>query len=199
MVRQIIYQLLKAISYMHSMNIIHRDIKPENILVSESSKINIKLCDFGFAREMKSKELLTDYVATRWYRAPELLIGMDYDKPIDIWAIGCILGELIDGAPLYPGADDFDQLHLIQKSLGYVNEKQYEHIVKNNKHSDRLIREIDRFDSLDDRYGSKINSRGLDLLKKLLKMAPEERITASQALKHPYFDTLREDPFKKHS
>ena len=68
---------------------------------------------------------MTDYVATRWYRAPELLVGSSYEKPVDVWSVGCMFGELIDGAPLYPGSDDFDQLYLIQKSLGYINQDQY--------------------------------------------------------------------------
>lgn len=82
---------------------------------------------------------MTDYVATRWYRAPELLVGMDYDKEVDIWSVGCLFGELIDGAPMYPGRDDFDQLYLIQKSQGYVSEKQYASMIKSKKYSDRSI------------------------------------------------------------
>lgn len=77
---------------MHSLNVIHRDIKPENILINESGKPNAKLCDFGFAKELKSREEMTDYVATRWYRAPELLVGASYEKPVDVWAIGCLFG-----------------------------------------------------------------------------------------------------------
>ena len=120
----------------------HRDIKPENLLIS--SKTNeLKVCDFGFARFMSKTEAriqssnqssnayddnpggqspeLTDYVATRWYRSPELLLVSDnlpYGKEVDIWAIGCIMGELMDGQPLFPGDSEVDQLFVIQKVLG---------------------------------------------------------------------------------
>lgn len=89
----------------------HRDIKPENLLVSPYN-YQLKLCDFGFARSLptpKSGELLTDYVATRWYRSPELLLKYPkYSKPVDIWAVACIMGELIDGQPLFPGENEID-------------------------------------------------------------------------------------------
>lgn len=103
LIRSFSYQMLKGLAYMHSLGIIHRDIKPENLLVSE--KKVLKICDFGFARPIKrsDEEELTDYVATRWYRPPELLVGAKYAKEIDLWAVGCILGELIDGMPMFPG------------------------------------------------------------------------------------------------
>lgn len=140
-VRFFIYQLLKAVDYFHSQNVMHRDIKPENLLIS--SKTNeLKVCDFGFARHLSRKSEwnnihsqsnkssdgdneekngtsspeLTDYVATRWYRSPELLLvseNLPYGKEVDIWAIGCIMGELMDGQPLFPGDSEVDQLFVI--------------------------------------------------------------------------------------
>lgn len=102
---------------MHSQNIIHRDIKPENLLISKNDQV--KICDLGFARSMPSNGKMTDYVATRWYRPPELLIGrQDYDTSIDIWSIGCVMAQMIDGEPLFGGENDLDQLYLIQKCLG---------------------------------------------------------------------------------
>lgn len=118
----------------------HRDIKPENLLIS--SKTNeLKVCDFGFARPLNLKNEdddnqssngdddqnqspeLTDYVATRWYRSPELLLGYsEYGPEVDMWAIGCIMGELSDGQPLFPGDSEMDQLYLIQKVLGPLTE-----------------------------------------------------------------------------
>lgn len=96
----------------------HRDIKPENILISPNGVV--KLCDFGFARFVNSpNESCTDYVATRWYRAPELLVGDPrYGRPIDIWAVGCLYAEMVVGNPLFPGDSDVDQLYRITKILG---------------------------------------------------------------------------------
>jgi len=99
---------------MHENNFIHRDIKPENLLISLDHKL--KICDFGFARSMPNRQnALTDYVATRWYRAPELLLSSsNYGKSIDVWAIACIMGEITDGQPLFPGESDVDQLYVTQ-------------------------------------------------------------------------------------
>ena len=114
-IKTLIYQLCKAVSYLHNEKIIHRDIKPENLLINKN--YDLKLCDFGFARYINFSSKLTDYVATRWYRAPELLLTQgDYNNEIDFWSIGCIMGELVDGNPLFPGENEIDQLNCIQKS-----------------------------------------------------------------------------------
>ena len=101
-----------------NMNIIFihflRDIKPENLLVNTKNN-SLKLCDFGFARLLGQSEDLTDYVATRWYRAPELLLGStNYGFGVDMWAIGCIMAEISDGQPIFPGESEVDQLYIIQ-------------------------------------------------------------------------------------
>jgi len=114
-VRKYIYQLLKAVEFCHRQNVIHRDIKPENLLINPSNH-DLKLCDFGFARLLQKKKgegELTDYVATRWYRAPELLLSNNYGREVDIWAIGCIMGEITDGEALFPGGSEIDQLFCI--------------------------------------------------------------------------------------
>jgi cyclin-dependent kinase-like len=119
--KKIIYQLLNALDYCHSQNIVHRDVKPENLLISSVGCL--KLCDFGFARSVKSGQKLTEYVSTRWYRAPELLIGGEkYGFAVDIWSIGCLLAELITGKPLFPGINDLDTLSKIVKTCGNLPE-----------------------------------------------------------------------------
>ena len=104
----VVYQILKAIKYIHSGNLIHRDLKPSNILIN--SECLIKIADFGLARSVASgrKRLLeihTEYIATRWYRAPEIVLGSTkYQKPVDMWSVGCIIGEMIIGKPVFPGS-----------------------------------------------------------------------------------------------
>lgn len=99
------------------MEVIHRDIKPENLLVTKEDVV--KLCDFGFARTLGSEgSNLTNYVATRWYRSPELLITPVYGKKVDVWAAGCIMAEMIDGEALFPGDNLIEQIDCIQKVLG---------------------------------------------------------------------------------
>ncbi|CEO95834.1 hypothetical protein PBRA_004547, partial [Plasmodiophora brassicae] len=117
-VKRCLYQLLKSLEFCHAHKIIHRDIKPENLLISRDGIV--KLCDFGFARTTaRPGAKYTDYVATRWYRSPELLVGdTEYGKPVDIWAVGCMFAEILNGVPLFPGESDLDQLFQIMKCLG---------------------------------------------------------------------------------
>jgi len=122
-VKSYIYQLLRALDYCHSLGVIHRDIKPENLLVSSSGVL--KICDFGFARNIKSLTHLTTYVSTRWYRAPELLVGgKNYSFPSDIWACGCVFYEMLTGQPLFPGSNDVDTLFKQIKICGTLTEDQ---------------------------------------------------------------------------
>ncbi|XP_071282162.1 cyclin-dependent kinase-like 1 isoform X3 [Agelaius tricolor] len=118
LVKSITWQTLQAVNFCHKHNCIHRDVKPENILITKHSVI--KLCDFGFARILTGpSDYYTDYVATRWYRSPELLVGdTQYGPPVDVWAIGCVFAELLSGMPLWPGKSDVDQLYLIRRTLG---------------------------------------------------------------------------------
>jgi len=120
------YQLLRGMKYIHSANVIHRDLKPGNLLVNADCEL--KICDFGLARGFRPvpgeagqhEELkLTEYVATRWYRAPEIMLSNKrYTTAMDVWSIGCILGELLGGKPLFKGKDYVDQLNLILAVLG---------------------------------------------------------------------------------
>ena len=116
MSRRYFWQILKGVEHLHSHSIILRDIKPENVLVSDSGLV--KLCDFGMAK-MIDDSALTQYVSTRWYRAPELLVGSDdYSFEVDVWALGCLLPEMITSQPVFPGVSDLDQIRLIIKIIG---------------------------------------------------------------------------------
>lgn len=119
--KRLIFQLLQALNYCHLQGVVHRDVKPENLLISSTGVL--KLCDFGFARTYKSGQKLTEYVSTRWYRAPELLVGgKNYNMPVDVWAIGCVFYEMQTGIPLFAGSNDIDTLCEIIKTRGNLTE-----------------------------------------------------------------------------
>ena len=206
MTKKIIYQLCKAINFIHSHGFIYRDIKPENLLIDEEG--NVKLCDFGFGRHLQTGgDLgadLTDYVATRWYRAPELLLGPPFESEggkivrsmygpeIDIWAIGCLMAELVDGEPLFAGDSDIDQLEKIQKALGRITSKQMKMFLINPANAGYCFPfDNEPLETLKSRYGRYLNSKEEDFLVKMLKMDPEKRPTGEDCLSHPYFADIR--------
>ncbi|CAF1092823.1 unnamed protein product [Adineta steineri] len=120
-----LYQILRGLKYIHSANVLHRDLKPSNLLLN--TNCDLKICDFGLARVADPNKdhsgLLTEYVATRWYRAPEIMLNArGYYKPIDIWSVGCILGEMIGGKPLFPGKHYIEQINLILNVIGSPDE-----------------------------------------------------------------------------
>jgi cyclin-dependent kinase-like len=186
--KNLIYQLCKAIEWCHSREIIHRDIKPENLLISNEGKL--KLCDFGFARRIAHDThnlALTEYVATRWYRPPELLLNCSYGKPVDIWALGTIFGELTDGQPLFAGDSDIDQLYVIQQVLGHLPQYQLEALHKNMKfNSYKFPRAID-CTTLVKRYENSANEIVLDFIDSCLQLDPVKRMTISDCLTHKLF------------
>ena len=115
-----LYQLLRGLKYIHSSNILHRDLKPSNLLLN--ANCDLKICDFGLARTTSETDFMTEYVVTRWYRAPELLLNCsEYTAAIDIWSVGCIFMEILKREPLFPGRDYVQQLNLItQVCLYYI-------------------------------------------------------------------------------
>ena len=189
LIRHLIYQLCKAIKYMHDQNIIHRDVKPENLLITEN--MELKLCDFGFARLISGSctEKLTDYVATRWYRAPELLLTQgEYGKEVDYWAIGCIMGELVDGNPLFPGENEIDQIYCIQKVLGNLTEEETDMFYNNPLFNGKNLLNVTKPETLQRRYMGKLNRVDISFMKGLLELDPKKRLNGNTVFSHPYFE-----------
>jgi mitogen-activated protein kinase 15 len=188
--RYIIYQLLKAIKYMHTGQVLHRDMKPSNLLLN--SECLMKVADFGLARsidddtESIGHPVLTDYVATRWYRAPEILLGSTkYTKGVDMWSIGCILGELLGGKPMFPGTSTMNQLDRIIEVTGRPNAEDIEAI--QSPFAGTMLETLPPSNprSLKQMYAHAPED-ALDLLEKLLRFNPKKRITAEEALEHSY-------------
>lgn len=116
-IRNIMFQILQGLNYIHKHGFFHRDIKPENLLCNGPELV--KIADFGLAREIRSRPPYTDYVSTRWYRAPEVLLrSTKYSSPVDVWAVGCIMAELYTLQPLFPGRSEVDQIFRICTILG---------------------------------------------------------------------------------
>lgn len=114
LVQYFLYQILRGLKYIHSANVLHRDLKPSNLLLN--ANCDLKICDFGLARVTSETDFMTEYVVTRWYRAPELLLNSsDYTTAIDVWSVGCIFMELMDRKPLFPGRDHVHQLRLLME------------------------------------------------------------------------------------
>jgi len=186
MVRKVLWQVLKGIEFCHLHNIIHRDIKPENILVSRTGVV--KLCDFGFARTLAQPgEAYTDYVATRWYRSPELLVGdTKYGRAVDIWAIGCLLAEMLTGEPLFPGDSDIDQLFHIVRCFGNLTPRHKEIFHKNPLFVGMRLPEAREVEPLEKKF-PRISKLALDLMKQCLQLNANDRPTCSQLLRHEIF------------
>uniref|UniRef100_A0A8C9SSX2 Mitogen-activated protein kinase 15 n=1 Tax=Scleropages formosus TaxID=113540 RepID=A0A8C9SSX2_SCLFO len=189
--RYIMYQILKATKFLHSGNVIHRDQKPSNILLD--TDCFVKLCDFGLARSLCQMQedpgnpTLTEYVATRWYRAPEILLGSSrYTKGVDMWSLGCILGEMLLGKPLFPGTSTINQ---IEKIMTVIPHPTAEDVcsIKSEYGASVIQRMMLRPQgSLENILPSSVPPDALDLLRCLLVFNPEKRLTAEQALQHPY-------------
>jgi mitogen-activated protein kinase 1/3 len=193
-IRWLMYQLLQALHYMHSCNVLHRDIKPNNIMINELC--DLRVIDFGLARlaynQQEDMACWTDYVATRWYRAPELIMSYSskYSAAIDIWSAGCIFAELLNrGKPLFPGMNSFEQLELIVKLLGTPDEESIAK-VRNQRVRQHLRSLPPRPPKPLDTVFPDAPPDALDLLRNLLQFDPSKRLTALEALQHVYFRGL---------
>lgn len=207
--RYIMYQLFRAARYLHSGSVIHRDLKPSNLLLD--SDCRVKVADFGLARsvepcarvEPQGDPTLTNYVATRWYRAPEILLNSKrYTLGVDMWSLGCILGEMLLGKPMFPGSSTLDQIERIMSIISppsredlHLVSSQYASTLLSKPHGGRTPK------PLKDVLAGAPND-AIDLIEKLLVFSPDKRLTAEQALKHPYvarFHNVANEPCLEHA
>ncbi|KAG9394375.1 Protein kinase domain [Carpediemonas membranifera] len=189
-IRNMIFQILQGLHFMHANGYFHRDIKPENILISNDV---LKIADFGLAREIRSRPPFTEYVSTRWYRAPEVLLrSPKYSSPIDIWAVGTIMAELYTFRPLFPGNSEVDEIHKIVQVLGTPTG--WDDCFRLSAKMNFRFPQAQPAD-LEKMLGA-ASPEGLDLIEKMLAYNPTLRPTAMQALQHPFF-SMHVSPLKQ--
>ncbi|KAG6526660.1 mitogen-activated protein kinase 5-like isoform X1 [Zingiber officinale] len=185
-----LYQILRGLKYIHSAKVIHRDLKPSNLLLN--ANCDLKICDFGLARPTSENDIMTEYVVTRWYRAPELLLNSsDYTAAIDLWSVGCIFMELMNRQALFPGRDHMNQMRLITELIGTPTEAELDFL--RNEDARRYMKHLPQFPPKS--FASMfphINPVAIDLIERMLTFDPNKRITVEEALAHPYLERLHD-------
>lgn len=186
------YQILRGLLYLHSSNVVHRDLKPPNILVNKNC--DLKICDFGLARGFGNDEddaTLTDYVVTRWYRAPEVvLLASEYTKAVDIWSVGCILCELVGRKAIFTGKDHLDQIKRILVVIGSPTEEDLEWLPKRSPARGFLKKVPSCPKQPWSAVYPKATKAGIDAIEKMLTFNPLKRVGVAEAITLPYFETL---------
>ncbi|KMZ74924.1 Cyclin-dependent kinase F-4 [Zostera marina] len=182
-VRNWCFQIFQGLAYMHQRGYFHRDMKPENILVTKGV---IKVADFGLAREISSCPPFTDYVSTRWYRAPEVLLQSSlYDSAVDMWAMGAIMAELLTLQPLFPGSSEPDEIHKICSVIGSPDEKSWSEgllLANTMKFEFPQLTKVPLSSLI-----PSVSEDAIDLISSLCSWDPRKRPTASETLQHPFF------------
>jgi len=189
-VKSYLYQLLKGVAYIHKFKILHRDLKPQNLLISREGIL--KIADFGLARGYGIPvKNYTHEVVTLWYRPPDVLLGSkNYLTTVDMWSIGCIFAEMITGKALFMGVSETDQLKKIFKIKGTPTENYWPEAYKLPEWNSENFEQHPE-DNLAKFVGSKLDNEGLDLLNSMHQPNPEKRVSANDALNHPYFSDLQ--------
>ena len=185
----IMYQLFKSLKYIHSADLIHRDLKPSNMLIN--SDCLIKLADFGLARSIantgEGNPVVSDYIATRWYRAPEILLGsQNYSKAVDIWSAGCIMAELLIEQVLFSGKSSLNQMELIVELLGRPTDTDIKSMTVSQNNTILHTLKIGKSRTFTSLF-SKVDQDAVDLIRRLLIYQPNKRLTTEEVLRHPYF------------
>ena len=189
-IQNIIYNITSGLAYMHSQNVMHRDLKPENILISLNNintNNSIKIADFGTAKEVPQykNESLTEYICTRWYRAPECVLkSRNYDEKIDIWALGCIMAELYSLKPLFPGQNEFDQIDKIVRILGTPNYEEWSEGFRLMENLNMKFPEYTKKNFKNILFD--ISNEAIDFLEYIFQYDSNKRPSAKQLLNHPF-------------
>ncbi|KAG5192323.1 kinase-like domain-containing protein [Tribonema minus] len=186
-----LYQVLRGLKFIHSANVLHRDMKPSNLLVN--ANCDLAICDFGLARgvELEYEDELTEYVVTRWYRAPELLCDSShYGKTVDMWSVGCIFAEMLCRHAFFQGHNPTHQLETIVSVMGMPTEDELSFVTHPAARKAILSRGGSTPKPLESYFPADTNPLAIDLLRRMLSFHPEHRITVEEALEHAYLSEL---------
>jgi serine/threonine protein kinase len=183
------WQLCRALNYIHTVGVAHRDIKPQNLLLDSSTHV-VKLCDFGSAKRLIKGQPNVAYICSRFYRAPELIFGaQDYTTDIDIWSLGCVFAEMLLGYPLFAGESGVDQLVEIIKILGTPSKSEI--LAMNPNYNEFKFPQVKPL-AWAKVFRKRTSPEVVDLISKFLIYRPELRIRPLEALAHEFFDVLRD-------